>query len=100
MLVPGDDPPFVAVCLSAPASEFRLRTRDGRDLIHRLEQRGSHAELVARIFAAKRAPFPQRFDVSEADEDALLAALAGATDLGRRLGELRTELEERRRAGS
>jgi hypothetical protein len=98
VLVPSDDPPFVAFCLSAPESEVRLRTREGRDLIRRLEQQGGHGDLVARIFAARRAPFPQRFQVSAADEEVVLSALDGADDLGPRLSELCASLQERRDA--
>ena len=94
MLVPGDDPPFVTVCF--PDSEVRLRARDGRELTRRLEERGEHRDLLARIFAARRARFPQRFVPEGDDEAALLAALDDPPELPPgKLAELRDRLRVR-----
>ena len=38
VLVPGDDPPFVTMILPQGAPQVRLRLREGRELIRRLEE--------------------------------------------------------------
>jgi hypothetical protein len=75
VLVPGSDPPFVGMSFPDAESEIRLRAREGRELLRRLEAREGNAELVGRIVAARRTAFPQRFVVRPDDEPALLAAL-------------------------
>jgi uncharacterized protein (DUF1778 family) len=96
VLVPSGDPPFVTVCFPDSNEQVQLRARDGRELIRRLEERGEHRELLARIFAARRAPFPQRFVAESADETALVAALDDPPDVpSDRLAELRNVLRSR-----
>lgn len=94
--MPGDDPPFVTVCFPDSDKEVSIRTRAGRELVRRLEERGGHSALVARIFAARRGRFPQRFVTEGDDEAVLLAALDDAPELAAgRLAELRELLRRR-----
>jgi hypothetical protein len=96
VLVPGDDPPFVEVCFDEASRGIALRLRDGRELVRRLEERGDAAQLVARVFAARRSPFPQRFLPTTAEEPVLLAALDLPPDVSSRLAALRAALAARR----
>jgi hypothetical protein len=95
MLVPGDDPPFLTVCLTDATEEFPLRLRQGNELIRRLEAAGGAPGLVPRIFAARAAAFPQRFTARPEDERALLAALEAGPEVTGRLAELREALASR-----
>jgi len=90
--VPGDDPPFVEVCLDDAPRGIALRMRDGRELVRRLEERGDASDLVARLFAARRSPYPQRFVPRDGDVELLLAALEGAPPVAGRLAGLREAL--------
>jgi hypothetical protein len=96
VLVPSDDPPFVEVCFDDAPRGIALRHRDGRELVRRLEERGDGAPLVARIFAARQSPFPQRFVPTPEEESLLLAALDVPPDVGGRLADLRTAVAARR----
>jgi len=89
VLVPGDDPPFVEICFDEAERGIALRRRDGRELVRRLEQLGTAAPLVARIFAAQRSAYPQRFVPERGDEAAFLAALDLQPAVGGRLSQLR-----------
>ena len=95
MLVPGDDPPFVRICFDDADRGIALRRRDGRELVRRLEKLGSAAPLVARIFAAQRSAYPQRFVPARDDEAALLDALDLQPAVGGRLSELREAVAAR-----
>jgi hypothetical protein len=95
MLVPGDDPPFVEVCFGDDERGIRLRARDGRELIRRLEEAGDAAAIVARVFAARRSPFPQRFVPTREDELVIAAALERPPSVIGRLADLRDTLSAR-----
>jgi len=95
VLVPGDDPPFVQICLVDAEREIPLRRRDGRELVRRLEELGTAAPLVARIFAAQRSAYPQRFVPERDDEALLLAALGLQPAVGGRLSRLRDAVAAR-----
>lgn len=93
MLVPGDDPPFIIMRLAGPTGNVPLRRRHGNELIRRLEELGSQADLVTRIFAARRGAYPQEFEVTPEDEPALLAALDAPPELpAGKLADLRDAL--------
>ena len=96
MLVPGDDPPFVRVCFDDAERGIALRRRDGRELVRRLEELGNAAPLVARIFAAQRSAYPQRFVPERDDEVILRDALDLQPAVGGRLSELRKAVAARR----
>jgi hypothetical protein len=96
VLVPSGDPPFVEVCFDDAPRGIALRLRDGRELVRRLEERGDVAPLVARIFAARRSSFPQRFVPTAADESVLLAALDVPPEVSGRLAGLRAAVAARR----
>jgi hypothetical protein len=82
VLVPGDDPPFIIMSLTGPtAGNVPLRRRHGNELIRRLEGLGSQADLVTRIFAARRGAYQQQFEVTPSDQPALLAALEAPPEL-------------------
>ena len=91
MLVPGDDPPFVTFALRDGATDVRLRLRDGRELLRRLEAEPDHQDVVRRIMRARQTAYPQVFVVEPADEAALLAVLEEPQVAGR-LADLRDAL--------
>ena len=91
MLVPGNDPPFVTFALHERATEIRVKLRDGRELLRRLESDGEHQDLVARILKARQTAYPQVFVVEPADEAALLSALTDPPVSGR-LADIRDAL--------
>ena len=91
MLVPGNDPPFVTFALHEGATEIRVKLRDGRELLRRLESVAEHQDLVARILKARQTAYPQRFVVEPADEAVLLAALTDPPVSGR-LADIRDAL--------
>ncbi len=91
MLVPGDDPPFVTFALCDGATEVRLRLRDGRELLRRLETEARYQDVVRRILRARQTAYPQVFVVEPADEAVLLTALEEPQVAGR-LAELRDAL--------
>lgn len=75
--------------------QVRLKLREGRELIRRLENGAAEQpEIVKRILRARQAPYPQRFALEPGDGAVLLAALQQPPDLDRgRLAELQAALQ-------